>query len=233
MSKTVILITGSRKGIGRYLVEYYAAKGISVIGFSREKSEFESEFYEHFCIDIGEEQQVKEAFKTIRKKYEKLDVLINCAAINPSVSHFILTPTTAIEKAYRTNVIGLMNCCRESIKLMMKNNFGRIINLSSMAAKHEIIGDSVYAPTKAAINSFTRVLAKEVNKNGITCNVIAPAAIETDMSTNMNQDILQKVLDRNAITNYGKMDDVSNTTDWLIKESSNGITGQIIYLGGA
>ncbi|MCD6068738.1 MAG: oxidoreductase [Bacteroidetes bacterium] len=233
MTETTILITGSRKGIGRYLAEYYIQKNCKVIGFSRETSDLNAANYEHFCVDIGDEQQVKDAFSAIRKKYGQLDVLINCAGISPAVSLFILTPHTALEKAFRTNVIGTMGVCREAVKMMMKKNSGRIINMSSMAAKHEIIGDSVYAPTKAAINSFTRVLAKEVNKNGITCNAIAPAAIETDMSTGMNQEVLQKVLDRNAITTYGKMEDVSNATDWLIQESSNGITGQIIYLGGA
>ncbi len=233
MDQKIILITGSRKGIGRYLCEYYTKASYMVIGISREQSDFNANNYEHVCADISDEQQVKETFTHIRKKYGQLDVLINAAGISPSVSHFILTPTSSIEKTFKTNVLGTMMVCKEAVKIMMKKSKGRIINLSSMAAKHEIIGDSIYAPTKAAINSFTRVLAKEVNSYGITCNAIAPAAIETDMSLNMNQDVLTKILERNAITSYGKMEDVSNASDWLISDSSSGITGQIIYLGGA
>lgn len=233
MNEKVILVTGARKGIGRYLAEYYTNAGNSVIGFSRESSDFQSERYEHFCVDVGQEHIVKQIFKEIRRKYSKLDVVINCAAISPSVSHFVLIPPGSIENAYRTNVFGLMNVCREAVKVMMKNNQGRIINVGSMAVKHEIIGDSIYAATKAAVNTFTRVLAKEVNKNGITCNVIAPAAIQTNLSDSMDQSILNDLIQRNAIKGFGKMSDVSNATDWIIQDSSSAITGQVIYLGGA
>jgi 3-oxoacyl-[acyl-carrier protein] reductase len=232
MDKKVILITGSRKGIGRYLVEYYSGKEYQVIGFSREQSDFKSVNYEHFCIDIGDEKQVKQAFNEIRKKYGRIDIIINNAAINPSISPFVLIPADTIKNVYTTNVFGLMNSCREGIKLMIKNNNGRIVNLSSMAVKHEIYGETIYTSTKAAITSFTRVLAKEVYKNGITCNVIAPTAIPTDLSLSIDQNALKEVLNRNAINNFGRMEDISNTIDWLIKDESNAITGQVIYLGG-
>jgi 3-oxoacyl-[acyl-carrier protein] reductase len=122
--------------------------------------------------------------------------------------------------------------CREAVKLMMKNSFGRIINLSSMAVKHEVEGESVYTSSKAAINSFSRVLAKEIYQLGITCNVIAPSAIETDLMKAVNSDALQEVLNRNVIKAKGSFEDVSNLIDFLIKKESKSITGQIIYLGG-
>ena len=175
----------------------------------------------------------KQVFKNIRKKYGHLDAVINCAVTNPSVSHFILIPSNIVSQAYKTNVFGLMTICREAVKIMMRKKFGRIINLGSMAAKHEIVGDSIYASSKSAIHTFSRVLAKEVYSNGITCNVVAPAAIRTDLSVDMDQVVLNEALGRNAIKDYGEMEDVSNLTDWLLKDESNAITGQIIYLGGA
>lgn len=233
MNDTIILITGARKGIGRYLAEYYISKQFKVIGFSREVSDLESPLYEHFQVDVGSEKEVKQTFSAIRKKYAQLNVVINCAAISPAVSHFILMPSDSVEQAYKTNVFGVMNVCREAVKMMMKKNQGRIINIGSMAAKHEIVGDSIYASTKAAVNTFTRVLAKEVSRNGISCNVVAPAAIDTDLAHGMNQEILKDILGRNAIQSYGQMQDVSNVVDWLIQDSSSAITGQLIYLGGA
>ena len=89
-----------------------------------------------------------------------------------------------------------------------------------------------YTASKAAIVSFTRVVAKEVYSYGITCNVISPSAIDTDLMKNVNKDALKDVLSRNAIPEIGKLEDVSNTIEWLIKSEINAITGQTIYLGG-
>ena len=232
MDKKIILITGSRKGIGRYLAEYYSGKEYEVLGFSRQESDFKSENYTHFCVDIGDEKQVKHIFGEIRKKHGRIDILVNNAAVNPSISPFILIPADTIKQVFATNVFGLMNVCREGMKLMIKNNHGRIVNLSSMAVKHEICGETIYTSAKAAITSFTRVLAKEVYKNGITCNVIAPSAIPTDLSSSINQTALKEVLNRNAVPYFGRMEDVSNAIDWLINDESSAITGQVIYLGG-
>ena len=232
MDKKIILITGTRKGIGRHLVEYYSGKQFHTIGISRLDSDYKSDYYEHFCLDISDEKKVKSIFSIIRKKYGRLDVVINNAVLNPSISPFILIPADTIINVYKTNVFGLMNVCREGIKLMMKNNFGRIINISSMAVKHEVPGETIYTSAKAAITSFTRVLAKEVYNSGITCNIIAPAAIPTDLSLNVDQNALKEVLGRNAIHNFGRMEDVTNASDWILGDKSNAITGQIIYLGG-
>jgi 3-oxoacyl-[acyl-carrier protein] reductase len=125
-----------------------------------------------------------------------------------------------------------MLCTREAIKLMLKNKFGRIINLGSMASKHEVPGESLYTSTKSAINAYSRVVAKEVAKMGITVNVIAPSAIETELSKKINRDALNEVLSRNAINELGDFTDVSNIIDSLIKPESKAITGQLIYLGG-
>lgn len=228
----VILVTGTSRGIGRYLADYYCEKGFQVIGVSRKVCDIKRSNYDHFIVDIGDDVQVKNMFKRIKEKYFSINVLINNAAI-PASQLLMLIPDQMIKSAYSTNVLGMMTICRESIKLMIKNNFGRIINLSSMAVKHELMGDSIYASSKAAVNTFTRVLAKEVYHNGITCNVVAPSAIKTDLSANMNQDVLFNTLQRNIIHEYGTMADVSNVTDWLIKAESSAITGQIIYLGGA
>jgi 3-oxoacyl-[acyl-carrier protein] reductase len=101
-----------------------------------------------------------------------------------------------------------------------------------MASKHEVPGESLYTSSKSAINAYTRVLAKEVAKMGITVNVVAPSAIETELSNQINREALNEVLSRNAINELGNFSDVSNIIDTLIKPESSAITGQIIYLGG-
>jgi 3-oxoacyl-[acyl-carrier protein] reductase len=228
----VMLITGTRKGIGKYLAEYYVKRGFRVIGCSRSPVEYELENYRHFCLDISDESKIVQMFVEIRESYEKLDVVINNAAINPSIIPAILMPTSSLNSSFQVNFLGTFLVSREAAKLMMRGQFGRIINFASMAVRLEVPGESIYTATKAAVISFSRVFAKEIHRLGITCNVVAPAAIETDLSAAVDADALAEVLKRNAVQSFGEMADVSNTIDWLIKPESQAITGQVIYLGG-
>tara|TARA_R110001632_G_scaffold63318_2_gene151359 strand:+ start:11487 stop:12203 length:717 start_codon:yes stop_codon:yes gene_type:complete len=230
--KKVFLITGTSKGIGRYLADYYLNEGNYVIGCSRSKSDLVKDDYTHFEKDIANEDDILEIFRFIRKEYKRIDVLINNAAINPRILTAGLLPYKVIEDTYKVNVYAPMIFCREAIKLMSRKRYGRIINISSMAVKHEVRGESLYTSTKSAITAYTKVISKEINDYGITANVIAPSAIPTDLSAKINQEALQEVLSRNAIKSLGEMKDVSNAIDFVISENSSSITGQVIYLGG-
>ena len=230
--KPVMIITGTRKGIGKYLAEYYVEKGFQVIGCSRGEINFERDNYRHFSLDVCDERTVKKMFSEIRKTYGRLDVLVNNAGVNLTLSPILLVPYESALKTIEINLLGTFLMSRESVKIMMKNSFGRIINFSSMAVRHEVKGEAIYTASKAAIISLSRVMAKEVYDYNITCNIIAPSAIKTDLMDLIDEDALRSVLKRNAIQELCKMDDISNTIDWLIKSTSNSITGQVIYLGG-
>ncbi len=229
----IILITGDRKGIGRYLSEYYLEKGMTVIGCSRSETNLKNKNYQHFCLDVSDEQAVKKMYSEIRHTYGRLDVLINNAGVNLSLAPILLLPYKSALRTVEVNLLGTFLMSREAAKIMMKNSFGRIINFSSMAVKHEVKGEAIYTASKSAIISFTRVMAKEVYGYNITCNIIAPSAIKTDLMDSIDKDALRDVLKRNAIQELCKTEDISNTIDWFIKTTSNSITGQIIYLGGA
>ena len=228
----VILITGTSKGIGKYLAKYYLDRGMIVLGCSRTPSGFQNPNYKHYCLNICDENQVLEMFSDIKNEYERLDYLINNAAVNPSITLGILVSLKTAKNTMETNFIGTFLMSREASKLMMQNSFGRIINFSSMAVRHEVPGESIYTASKAAVVAFTRVFANEVFKLGITCNVVSPSAIETDLLVAVDPASLNHILNRNAINSLGRMEDVSNVIDWLIKPGSNTITGQIVNLGG-
>ena len=228
----IILITGDRKGIGRYLSEYYLEKGMTVIGCSRSETNLKNKNYQHFCLDVSDEQAVKKMYSEIRQTYGRLDVLINNAGVNLSLSPVLLVPYKSALRTIEINLLGTFLMSREAVRIMMKNSFGRIINFSSMAVKHEVKGEAIYTASKSAIISFTRVMAKEVYGYNITCNIIAPSAIKTDLMDSIDKDALRDVLKRNAIQELCKTEDISNTIDWFIKTTSNSITGQIVYLGG-
>ena len=228
-----MLISGTSRGIGRYLAEYYAVRGSRVFGCSRGPVDWEISGYTHFAVDIADEPAVKAMFSGIRKAGGRLDVLINNAAINPAITPAMLLSRAGLMKTIDTNVVGTFLLAREAAKLMSQHRFGRIINMSSMAVRHNVAGEAAYTMSKAAVTAFSQVFAKEVYGHGITCNVVAPAAIPTELSAAVDRDALHAVLARNAIPAMGDMADVSNTIDWLIRRESHAVTGQVIYLGGA
>lgn len=228
----IILITGTSAGIGKYLAEYYSMKGFQVLGCSRRDSSISYSNYKHYKIDLQSESEIVDLFRSIRREYKSLDAVINNAAINPFIGSAALLSEETIIKTYKTNVFAPMIICREAVKIMSRTKFGRIINIGTMATYHEVPGESLYTSSKAALDSYSRILAKEMAKLNITVNILAPSAIETDLSKQINEDKLFEVLNRNAINTFGSMSDVSNLADLLLKKESSAITGQVIYLGG-
>ncbi len=228
----VILITGTSEGIGYFLAKYYIKKEYVVVGCSRSDCDINNSNYYHIKGDISKEESILEIFRFIRSRFSRLDVVINNAAVNPAILNIAFLPYNTIENIYRINVMAPIFICREAVKLMIRNKSGRIINIGSMATKHEVAGEALYTSTKSSLNAFTRVLAKEVYKYGITANVISPSIIDTKLSRTINKEAIAVILSRNVIHEYGEFTDVSNSIDFLLCESSKCITGQLIYLGG-
>lgn len=227
----VMLITGTRKGIGKYLVHYYTEKGFHVVGCSRKDVDYEISNYRHFCLDVSDEAKVKKMFFEIRKTHGRLDVLINNAGI-ASMNHFILTPLETVRKILDTNVIGTFLFCREAAKVMQKRRHGRIVNFATVAIPLKLEGEAIYAASKAAIISLTQILAKEVAPLGITVNAIGPTPVETDLIRAVPKEKLDALLDRQAIRRFGEFGDISNVIDFFIQPQSDFVTGQVVFLGG-
>ena len=228
----VMLITGTRKGIGEQLVKHYVAKGIRVLGCSRKNVAYKFDNYQHFCLDVSDESAVKALFFNIKKSYGRLDCLINNAGIGLA-NHSLLTPNKSIQNIMSTNFTGTFLFCREGARLMKKNNFGRIVNLTTVAVPLKLEGEAVYSASKAAINSLTQILGKELAEFGITVNAIGPTPIKTDLIRSIPKEKIESLINSLAIKRYGEIRDVINVIDFFIKPESDYLTGQIIYLGGA
>lgn len=231
MQNRVILITGTRKGIGRYLAEYYIQKGFQVIGCSRGEFDVELENYQHFCLDVADEPKVKQMFVEIRKTYNRLDVLINNAGV-ASMNHILLTPLKTVQNIFNTNIIGTFLFCREAARLMQKNLYGRIVNFTTIAAPLKLEGEAIYASSKAAIVSLTEILARELSEFGITVNAIGPTPIKTDLISSIPPEKIEILINRQAVHRFGEFRDISNVIDFFIQPESDFVTGQVLYLGG-
>ena len=227
----VIIITGSRQGIGRYLTEYYLEKGYILIGCDLFETDLKHKNYEHYCLDVADEKAVKKMVSGISKEYKRIDFLINNAGV-ASMNHSLLTPLSTVEKVFRTNVYGTFLFCREVAKIMSRNKFGRIINFSSVAVPLDLEGEAIYAASKAAIEKLTTILSKEFGKSGITVNAIGPSPIRTALIKNVGEIKLDNLLKQQAISKFGSFHDVANVIDFYISQKSDMITGQILYLGG-
>lgn len=231
IDKKVMLITGSRKGIGRRIVETYVEQGYLVIGCSRGPAEFSHEFYVHYVSDVSDEEKVKLMFRDIRKLYGRLDVLINNAGI-ASMNHSLLTPLSTVRAILDTNVVGTFLFSREAAKLMKKNKFGRIINFVTFAIPFKLEGEAIYAASKAAVVSLTEILAREYADFGVTVNAVAPPAIKTDLIRGVASDKLESLLRRQSIQRFGEVGDVCNVIDFFVSEDSDMVNGEVIYIGG-
>jgi len=229
--KKVMLITGTRKGIGRYLAEYYLDMNYIVVGCSRDNSDLINKNYKHFCLNVSNEKDVKKLFHTISNTYKRLDVLINNAGV-ASMNHSLLTPISTVRRILDTNVIGTFLFSREAAKLMKRNNFGRIINFSTFAIPFKLEGEAIYAASKAAIVTLTEILSREFAPLNITVNAVAPPAIKTDLIKGVAEEKLKKLINRQSIKRYGNPIDVCNVIDFFLESKNEMINGQTIYMGG-
>lgn len=227
----VVLITGTRKGIGKYLVEHFISKGYLVEGCSRTEPDWNLAQYTHHCVDVSDEQEVKKMLNSIDKRHGRLDILINNAGI-ASMNHFLLTPVEIVDKIMATNFRGTFLICREAAKLMRKKRYGRIVNLGSVAVPLRLEGEAIYAASKSAVVTLTQILAFELADFGITCNAIQPTPIETDLIRNVPKEKIDRIINRLAIKRLGKFEDIANVIDFFVRPESDYVTGQVITLGG-
>lgn len=231
MSNPITVITGTRKGIGKYLAEHYVEQGHTVIGCSRGGIDWSLGNYEHFELDVSDEKKVKQMFSAIRKKYGRVDNVINNAGI-ASMNHSLLTPASTVQKVLNTNVVGTFLFCREAAKLMKKTKSGRMVNFTTIAVPLKLEGEAAYVASKAGVKSLTEVLSREYAVYNVTVNAVGPVPIETDLIRAVPEDKIQNLLDRQAIQRFGTFEDVANVIDFYLKPESSFITGQTLYLGG-
>lgn len=229
-----LLITGSSRGVGLEIANYFINNNAVVIGLSRGTSAINNINYYHYSVNLSEPEEILSVFKSIAKNHKKIDIVINNAAVLTSQYSMIMPLKNAIDMV-NIDLIAVFLVSRESAKLMRKNAYGRIINIGSMAASLEPAGDSLYAACKAGINTMANVMAKEFASMNVTCNTIAITAIETDMlkqHSPIAQIKIQEIIHNLPIPRMAKIDDILNVVDFFSSERSSYITAQIIYLGG-
>jgi 3-oxoacyl-[acyl-carrier protein] reductase len=238
----VALVTGGSRGIGRAIVKAFAAEGAKVAVVYRGSKEAADALVTEvqqsggtaiaLQADVSDPAAAQHCVEHIEKELGPVDILVN----NAGVIHddlFVRMEPEHWQTVLQTNLGGTCNFCRAVAYPMMKRRSGRIINVSSIAAEHVNLGQTNYAASKGAINSFTRALAVELASRGVTVNAIAPGFIETDMSAairNKAGDLIEKKMI--PMKRIGKPEDVAHVAVFLASSESAYVTGQVLTVDG-
>ena len=233
-------VTGGSRGIGRSIALDLGKKFHVIVGFSvsNDKAEEVSEKIisnggssSTVQIDISKSDSVDKAFSSIEKEHTSVDVLINNAGITKDNILPRMKEDEWLE-VIQTNLTGSFYTSQRAIKLMMKNKWGRIIFISSVVGISGNQGQANYAASKAGLIGLSKSISKEMGSRNITSNVVAPGYIETDMTSFLDEQNKENIIEQLSIKRIGKPEDISNVVSFLCSEESEYITGQVIPIDG-
>ena len=234
------LITGGSRGIGSAIALALGKNFHVIVGFANSEDNANDVVEEIIAaggsastvqIDISNADSVDNAFSTVEKEYNSVDVLINNAGITQDN---ILPRMKEAEwlEVIQTNLTGGFYTSQRAIKLMMKNKWGRIVFISSVVGLSGNQGQANYAASKAGLIGLAKSNSKEMGSRNITSNVVAPGYIETDMTSFLDDENKENIIEQLSIKRIGKPEDISNVVSFLCSEESEYITGQVIPVDG-
>ena len=233
MKKRNIFISGASRGIGKSMAKHFAKSNFNVVGTSRNNFQFDDDLENLLPIklDVTSRNDVKDCFDELKSKNLLPDILINNAGITAD-QLFLRMSDDDWDNVINTNLTGTFNLTKIFLKNMIKNKFGRIINISSISGLMGNPGQVNYASSKAALNGFTKSLAKEVGSRNITVNCVAPGFIDTDMTSYIGQNERNEILKKIPLNKFGSPEDISKLVMFLMSDEASYITGQTISIDG-
>ena len=234
MSK-IVLVTGASRGIGLEAAKHFSKEGYKVIGSSRGDFNLGELIGDESAISVQLDLMSKESIKNLFADLKSDDLLPSVLVNNAGITKdqlFLRMKDEDWDDVIETNLNGLFRVTKAFIKPMVKNKFGRIINISSVAGLMGNSGQVNYSSSKSAMVGFSRSLAKELGSRNITSNVVAPGFIETDMTTFLNDDEKVEVSKNIPMKRFGTVQDVAKCIVFLASDEANYITGQTISVDG-
>ncbi len=233
------LITGSSRGLGRAIAEKLGKLGANVVltGTSdtvlKTASELEAMGVK-VAATVGDVRNANDVKAMIAKAVDKfggVDILVNNAGITKDKPMAMMSEDDW-DTVLDINLKGCFLCTKAAAKLMIKNKYGRIINVSSVAGAYGNPGQANYSASKGGMIGLTKTTAKELAPRGITCNAVTPGLIESDMTEILPEDLKQKYLDKIALGRFGTPEDVANVVAFLASDEAGYVTGQVIDIDG-
>lgn len=237
----IALVTGGSRGIGRAIAATLSRAGAYVVvNYQGNHSAAEDSMNAivarggqgQLCrFDISDENQLDAAVKKIVDEHKKVDILVNNAGVTSDNLLMRIKPTDW-DHVIGTNLKGTVLCTKIVSRCMIRQHYGRIINLSSVVGQMGNAGQSLYAASKAGIIGFTKAIAREVASRGITVNAVAPGFIETDMTARLPEKLREESLRSIPLGRFGSCEEVADAVLFLASPGAGYITGQVLGVNG-
>ena len=239
LSNRTSVITGGAQGFGLAITERFIMSGAKVIIWDIDKEQSEaaikkinSEKCTYKIVDVKKFEEINENLKNIKNEHKKIDIFINNAGItgiNETVAEY---PLDEWDKVIKLNLNSVFYCCKAVVPHMAKNNYGRIVNIASIAGKEGNPNASAYSTSKAGVIALTKSLGKELALKNIAVNCVAPAAAKTRIFDQMTQEHVDYMLSKIPRNRFAKVEELASLVTWLASEENSFSTGAVFDLSG-
>ena len=241
LDNKIALVTGASRGIGKAIAIALAKAGATVVinyaGNANAAQEVATEIMENsgkaivIQADVASAEAVENMVKMIVEQFGRIDILVNNAGITRD-NLLMRMKESDWDDVMNTNLKGVYNCTKSISRIMMKQRYGKIVNMTSVVGLTGNAGQANYAASKAGMNGFTKSIALELGSRNIRCNAIAPGFIETEMTAKLNEDVVKGWREAIPLKRGGTPEDVANVCVFLASDMSAYVTGQVINVDG-
>ena len=224
----MIIVTGASRGLGQAITERLIERGEEVIGLARNTSGLNINAIE---CDVSDYASVKNASKEVKRMKKPVKAFINAAGV-ASMNMAVTTDESTVQKLIQINLVGTIYCCQLFAPIMLRQKQGSFINFSTIAVALALKGESVYAASKAGVESFSRTFAREMADFNVRVNCIAPGPIRTDLLRGITDAQIEKITSQQVIQKQFQKSDVCDLIELLLDAKATSLSGQVLNVGG-
>jgi NAD(P)-dependent dehydrogenase (short-subunit alcohol dehydrogenase family) len=236
----VAIVTGSYQGLGKGIATKLAVDGADLILVDKDEKlvETQNELLKHgnkvkiIIGDVSDEKTAQNVINTAQNEFSKLDILVNNAGIGGINKPLWELPTEEFDRVYSINLKSVYLFCKYAVPLMLKNNYGRIVNIASIAGKEGNPNASAYSATKAGVIGLTKSLGKELAKTEIRVNCVTPAVVNTSILDEFTEEHINYMIEKIPIGRTGEVEEVAKMVSWLSSEECSFSTGAVFDISG-